>query len=201
VGVTRRGLLGASVAATVGAVGAAVGATPKKRPANHLRPPGARPEGDFESSCARCFKCVSACPNGCIKTYGLKAGLAQAFTPYIEARERGCTLCGECTKVCPSGALQPFGNDREGWVEGVDMGKAHVNEGLCYSFAGRTCGACYRACPLAGQALKIGVFEQPHIDPEFCVGCGLCEQACLHLPQAVRVVPREQLRIRKGTAT
>ena len=35
--------------------------------------------------------------------------------------------------------------------------------------------------------------ETPHVDPEYCVGCGLCEQACLHLPQAIRVVPRTKL--------
>lgn len=87
----------------------------------------------------------------------------------------------------------PFGGDREGWKAGVNMGKAYVNEGMCFSFNGRTCGACYRACPLAGEAIRIGLFETPHVDRDVCVGCGLCEQACLHLPQAIRVVPRENL--------
>lgn len=193
-GVSRRNLLGASIASALGAVGAAMAKGDKRRPANHLRPPGALPQGEFESACARCFKCGNACPNGCIEYYGFERGLSQAFTPHIKARNRGCTLCGECAKVCPTGALEPFEPSKEGWLEGVAMGTARVNEGLCYSFHGRTCGACYRACPLAGQALKIGLFETPHVDPEFCVGCGLCEQACLHLPQAIRVVPTEQLR-------
>ena len=38
--------------------------------------------------------------------------------------------------------------------------------------------------------MKIGVFETPLLQgSENCVGCGLCEQACLHLPQAIRVIP------------
>lgn len=192
--VTRRHLLGASMAAALGAAGAAVAREGRKKGgADHLRPPGALDEDEFVKTCSRCFKCGNACPNGCIQYHGPEAGARRAFTPYLKARERACILCGECAKVCPSGALQPFEPTREGWLAGVDMGMARVNEGLCYSFHGRTCGACYRACPLAGQAIKIGLYETPHVDPSKCVGCGLCEQACLHLPQAIRVIPREHL--------
>ncbi|MCA9716141.1 MAG: 4Fe-4S dicluster domain-containing protein [Myxococcales bacterium] len=189
---TRRNLLGASIAAAMGAAAVATKADAAPR-GNHLRPPGARPPGEFEDACARCFKCGSACPNNCIQFYGLRDGIGRAFTPYISARARGCTLCGECANVCPSGALKPFGTTREEWRENVDMGTARVNEGQCYSFHGRTCGACYRACPLAGEAIKIGLYETPHVQEDACVGCGLCEQACLHLPQAIRVVPRDKL--------
>ena len=151
--ISRRGLVGTGIASAMGALGAVLGKQ-KKRRGGKLRPPGAKPPGEFESACTRCFKCGDACPNDCIKYQGLKDGVAGAFTPYIEARDRGCTLCGECAKVCPTGALQEFEDGREGWLAGVDMGTARVNEGMCYSFHGRTCGACYRACPLAGQALK-----------------------------------------------
>ncbi len=194
-GATRRTFLGALVAGAVGAAGWAAGTKDSKRSRElRLRPPGALPDGEFESACVSCFKCGTACPNDCIRFHGLESGLGKVFTPYIKARTRGCTLCGECANICPSGALVPFGDSREGWLEGVDMGKAYVNEGLCYSFAGRTCGACYRACPLAGQAIKIGLLETPHVDRDLCVGCGLCEQSCLHLPQAIRVIPRENLK-------
>ncbi len=190
---TRRGALGAAVAGALGLGGWWAGRAKRRPREMTLRPPGALPEGAFEDACTRCFECGSACPNNCISFHGLRAGLSKAFTPFIKARERGCTLCGECATACPTGALKPFTPDREGWVAGVAMGKARVDQSQCYSYAGRTCGACYRACPLAGQALLIGVYETPRIDPRFCVGCGLCEQSCLHVPQAIRVVPAEVL--------
>ena len=80
------------------------------------------------------------------------------------------------------------------------MGTARVNKEMCFSFHGRTCGACYRACPLAGTAMKIGLYETPLVQPESCVGCGLCEQACLHLPQAIRVIPARAVRPPRGSA-
>ena len=73
------------------------------------------------------------------------------------------------------------------------MGTAVVMKDVCYSYAGRTCGVCYRACPLPGKAMKLGLYETPIVNPELCVGCGLCEQACVHMPQAIRVVPAKQL--------
>ena len=187
----RRSFIGAVISAAMGGLGLLFRRRHGARSQFRLRPPGAL-EGDaFLSACTRCFKCGNACPNDCIQFSGLEGGLEEAFTPYIVARERACILCGECADVCPTGALQPFLATREGWAESVDMGVARVNEAMCYSFNGRTCGACYRACPLAGSAMKIGVFETPLVQPENCVGCGLCEQSCLHLPQAIRVIPRE----------
>jgi len=186
----RRSFIGFAISAAMGGLGLLFRRRRRARSQFRLRPPGAL-EGDaFLSACTRCFKCGNACPNGCIQFAGLEGGLEEAFTPYIVARERACILCGECADVCPTGALQPFEATREGWAENVDMGLARVNEAMCYSFNGRTCGACYRACPLAGSAMKIGIFETPLVQPENCVGCGLCEQACLHLPQAIRVIPR-----------
>ncbi len=163
----------------------------KALPGVSLRPPGALPEDDFLDACARCFKCGNVCPNGCIKFHSPRAGIHKMFTPYIKARERACVLCGECGNVCPTGALKKFVPNRDGWMADVKMGTARVNKAMCYSYNGRTCGACYQACPLAGQAMKIGVFETPIMVPENCVGCGICEQACLHLPQAIRIIPTE----------
>jgi ferredoxin-type protein NapG len=188
----RRHFIGVLAAGAVGATGFAFGSGGRPLPGITLRPPGAVPEDAFSAACARCFRCGNACPNACIQFHGPEAGLERAYTPFIRARARGCTLCGECAEVCPTGALRPFEVSKDGWVRSVQMGKARVNEGMCYSFHGRTCGACYRACPLAGRAMTIGLYETPHVHAGQCVGCGLCEQACLHLPQAIRVIPVER---------
>ena len=37
--------------------------------------------------------------------------------------------------------------------------------------------------------MTLGLYETPHIHAEHCVGCGLCEQACVQMPQAIRIVP------------
>lgn len=190
--VTRRRWIGATLAGGLGLAGALL-ARKKAKKVARLRPPGALPEDEFQRACARCFKCGDACPNKCIQYQPPEDGPKRAFTPYIEPRKQACTLCGECAKVCPTGALQRFESSREGWLAGVDMGMARVNQGMCLSYNGRTCGACYRACPLAGQALRVGLYETPIVDPAQCVGCGLCEKSCLHVPQAIRVIPREQL--------
>lgn len=188
--IQRRSVFGVLIAAVMAWFGWLWGRkTPRPATELLLRPPGALAEDEFLDACTRCFKCANACPNQCIKFHGLGAGIHKMFTPYIKARTRGCTLCGECARVCPTGALRPFGKTQDDWVAGIKMGTARVNKAMCYSFHGRTCGACYRACPLAGTAMKIGMFETPLVQPDGCVGCGLCEQACLHLPQAIRVIP------------
>ena len=152
-----------------------------------LRPPGALPEDQFLKQCIGCFKCATACPNSCIEMAGFAQGLKNVHTPMIFPRKQACTLCMRCTEVCPTGALQLVSRDKEVVAEKVKMGVAVIETALCFSYYGRTCGVCYRACPYPGKALSVGLLEQPVIDPDHCVGCGLCEQACIHMPQAIRI--------------
>ena len=191
---SRRDVLkgGAGIAATLVASKSAALADVSSAPAV-IRPPGAKPETSFSKNCIRCFQCGSICPNNAIKSRGLEGGIADFLSPYIDPRDQACMLCMKCTQVCPTDALLKISDDSKAIRKNVKMGTAQVDTSICYSYNGRTCGVCYYACPFPDVSLKLELFAQPVIDSDRCVGCGLCEKACVHIPQAVRVMPRQLL--------
>ncbi len=154
-----------------------------------LRPPGALNEDAFAAACIRCFQCGSVCPNQCIRFHTLGDGPKLSFTPYIRPREQACILCMRCTQACPTDALTPIADSPDVIAAEVRMGTAVVDESMCYSYAGRICGVCFYACPFPGKALRLTTGARPVVDEQACVGCGNCERACIHLPQAIRITP------------
>ncbi|MBZ0268299.1 4Fe-4S dicluster domain-containing protein [bacterium] len=148
-----------------------------------LRPPGALEESSFLSACIRCQRCRDSCPVACIQLAGSHDPAAPG-TPFLVATERACILCLECTRVCPTGALMPLEE-----IPQVAMGVAVVDPRTCVAInRSGVCGACHTACPLKNRAISLGLHNAPTVHEDECVGCGLCEEACiLQGTKAIRV--------------
>lgn len=193
-----------ATAATVGC-GAALGPLGmpgSPRPADGsapLRPPGALGEDDFLSHCIRCMRCVDACPNDTLIPLDTSFGDERQSTPAIKARRQACMLCegidGEylkCGQACPTGAIETIEKTADAIRDHVEIGTAELDFELCYSYNNWSCGACFRACPFPDEAMSLGLWERPKVHAENCIGCGLCERACIRYPQAIRVKPKSE---------
>ncbi len=148
-----------------------------------VRPPGSLAEQEFLASCIRCTRCSDACEAQCILLFGPEGGTFQG-TPYLFPNTKGCTMCLKCGPACPTGAIVPLEQKEE-----VAMGTAVVDTRLCVSHNGTgVCGACHTACSLRNRAITQDFRNAPVVHPEFCTGCGLCEEVCIvHDRRAIQV--------------
>ena len=170
-----------------------------------LRPPAALDEDDFLSTCIKCGLCVEACPFDTLKLAKPGDNLPLG-TPYFVPRNIPCYMCVDipCVPVCPTDALdEKKVKNKDGAFEirQMQMGVAVVDIKSCIAFWGIQCDACYRACPLLGEAIEIvyeknertgkHAFLKPVVNTDICTGCGLCEKACVTEKPAIFVLPRE----------
>lgn len=169
-----------------------------------LRPPGALAEKDFLSTCIKCGLCVEACPFDTLKL--AKPGDNKPLgTPFFNPREIPCYMCIDipCVPVCPTNALDEKLVSTNGKLDinSAQMGVAIVDSQSCIAFWGIQCDACYRACPILGQAITIEYekngrtgkhsFMKPVVHTDACTGCGLCERACVTQKASIFILPRE----------
>lgn len=172
-----------------------------------LRPPGALEEKAFVASCIKCGQCMEACPYDTLKLAEPGSGYVNG-TPHFTPRDIPCYMCPSypCTVACPSGALdvaELIGDDLEPSINEAKMGLAVVHKETCVAFWGIQCDACYRACPLIGEAITIQYVEnkvtnrhaklQPLVNSEVCTGCGICEKVCIVEKSAIRIFPRDSV--------
>ena len=169
-----------------------------------LRPPGAIKEEDFLSTCIKCGMCVEACPYDTLIL--AKPGDHKPLgTPYFEPRDIPCYMCDDipCVPVCPTGALDESSVTTNGEldIDIAEMGLAVIDAESCIAFWGIQCDACYRACPVLGEAITIEyeknertgkhAFMKPVVHSDPCTGCGMCEHACVTEKPAIKIFPRE----------
>ncbi len=149
-----------------------------------VRPPGAKPERDFLATCQRCGSCSKACEYGAILPLGPSSGQLEG-TPVMEPEKNPCRYCQDfpCIKACPTGALN-------GPVPTEPMASVEIHNENCLNSQGIICETCVLHCPPSIKAIKMeGPFHarMPTLNPDLCVGCGLCAYYCEQGSAAIEV--------------
>lgn len=131
------------------------------------RPPWAREERDFISSCTRCDACIDACPTAILVR-------ADGGFPAVDFSRGECTFCGDCVTHCaPRALLRPAEGDAP-WSSKASIGQA------CLAAAGVECRVCGETCPAGAIRFRprIGGVALPQLEAEACTGCGACFAPC-----------------------
>ena len=155
-----------------------------------VRPPGALGESDFLARCIRCGACMKVCPTNAIHPAALEAGLEGMWSPVLRMTIGYCEYeCTLCSQVCPTGAIRPLDLAAK---QAIRIGLAYFDRNRCLPYAyARTCIVCEEHCPTPRKAIwfeevvvtapggeRVTV-KQPHVDPELCIGCGICTNKCV----------------------
>lgn len=154
-----------------------------------LRPPGSLEETEFLKRCVKCGECMKVCTTNGLQPTLFEAGAEGMWSPLLVPRigycEYRCTLCGQ---VCPTGAIRRLSLDEKAKVK---IGLAMIDKGRCLPWAHATpCIMCEEVCPTPKKAVwfetaevrdrngKKQILQQPRVDLELCIGCGICETKC-----------------------
>jgi len=163
-----------------------------------IRPPGSVAEDEFLRRCIKCDQCIRVCPTNVLQPSLFEAGVEGLWTPIMISKMGWCELnCTLCSQVCPTGAIREISIAEKlgvGPFEGkgpIKTGTAFYNQGRCLPWAMDTsCVVCEEVCPVSPKAIFTRNVEvtdrwgatlqlkRPFIDPDRCIGCGICEHEC-----------------------
>ena len=164
-----------------------------------IRPPGALGEEEFLARCIRCGECMKVCPTNAIHPTFVEAGLEGMWSPVLKMKMGYCEYeCTLCTQVCPTDAIRELAVEEK---QKVKIGLAYFDRNRCLPYAlARNCIVCEEHCPTPKKAIwfeEAGVrnsrgevvrVKQPHVDPDLCIGCGICENKCPVFDRAAVIV-------------
>ncbi len=169
---------------------------PETSRAQLIRPPGSQPEPEFLERCIKCEECLHICPTNVIQPAITEAGIEGFWTPVLKNTlgycEVNCVLCGE---ACPTEAIRAISLDEKlgrGEFAGnpLVLGTAFFDRGRCLPWAmDRPCVVCQEVCPTSPKAIKtedvdvvrngkVIHLKRPYVEPDLCIGCGICEHEC-----------------------
>ena len=159
-----------------------------------LVPPGAKGVDNFYDKCTACQLCITACPNGVLRT---STDLNHFLQPQMGYENGFCRPeCTACSDVCPAGAIVRVTREEKAVIR---IGTASVDPELCLAATGQErCGACASHCP-AGAIMMVDADGQrrPVVAEEQCIGCGKCEYLCPVRPVSAITVKGLQTHISK----
>ncbi len=164
-----------------------------------IRPPGALGEEEFLARCVRCGECMKVCPTNAIQPTFAEAGLQGMWSPVLKMKMGYCEYeCTLCTQVCPTDAIRELSVQEK---QQVKIGLAYFDRNRCLPYAlARNCIVCEEHCPTPKKAIwfeeadvrnsrgEMVRVKQPHVNPELCIGCGICENKCPVFDRAAVIV-------------
>jgi len=161
-----------------------------------IRPPGSIVEKDFLRRCLKCGECMKVCPTNAIQPALLEAGFEGLWTPMLINSIGYCEYnCVLCSRVCPTGAISPLTLEKklgkDDRKKPVKIGTAFYDRGRCLPWAMNVdCIVCEEVCPTSPKAIwfetaeirlrdgNTRLIKRPFLDPNLCIGCGICENKC-----------------------
>jgi formate hydrogenlyase subunit 6/NADH:ubiquinone oxidoreductase subunit I len=137
---------------------------------------------------------MKVCPTNAIQPTLFEAGLEGLWSPTLNMQLGYCEYeCTLCTQVCPTDAIKELPLEEK--VE-TKIGMAFIDQNRCLPYASaRSCIVCEEHCPTPEKAIwfeEVEVFNEdgeqvrlkrPRVNPELCIGCGICQNKCPFMDQ------------------